>query len=244
MSFLTDLNPDTLRERLEQAVADGRAPAEALGQYDAAVEDGRIAAAFAVDQSKLPDLPPEVGAQLAANGSLPQQSAPAEVVTPPATPTVTATATSPEMHFLADYIAEKHAAPDAAEQIVVDGYSDPYAGEDVDGYSDPSEDTPEEWERLRTRPAHDETTAQQADTSILAEAERIVNGSRAQDYGENSLPHIAAMWSAYLGTEVTGRMVGWMLAQMKMVRDLHKPKRDNPVDVAGYAHLVDDCPTP
>lgn len=98
----------------------------------------------------------------------------------------------------------------------------------VTGYGDPGADPAAEWD--------------QADVeTILDEAARIVSGQRAQDYGENSLPHVAAVWSAYLGVPITGRMVGWMLSQMKMVRDLHKPKRDNPVDIAGYAHLADQA---
>ncbi|AWN03701.1 hypothetical protein PBI_JACE_81 [Gordonia phage Jace] len=96
------------------------------------------------------------------------------------------------------------------------------------GYGDPGADPADEWDAA-------------AAETILEEAARIVDGTRAQDYGENSLPHVAAMWSAYLGVPVTGRMVGWMLSQMKMVRDLHKPKRDNPVDIAGYAHLADQA---
>ncbi|NKR32258.1 hypothetical protein GS504_15760 [Rhodococcus hoagii] len=94
------------------------------------------------------------------------------------------------------------------------------------GWADPGADPAADWQQPET---------------ILDEAARIVDGSRAQDYGENSLPHVARVWSAYLGVPVTGRMVGWMLSQMKMVRDLHKPKRDNPVDIAGYAHLAHEA---
>lgn len=106
-----------------------------------------------------------------------------------------------------------------------------------DGYSDPSEDTPEEWERLRT------TNSFELAVELLDEAKAIVAGSRANDYGENSLPQTAAMWSAYLGVEVTGRDVANMMIQLKTIRDKHKAKRDNHRDIAGYAVLAEHADT-
>ena len=64
--------------------------------------------------------------------------------------------------------------------------------------------------------------------SILDEAASIVNGSRAQDYGENSLPLISAYWSTYLGQEVSGRDVANLMILLKVARD-----------IAGYVALAD-----
>lgn len=73
--------------------------------------------------------------------------------------------------------------------------------------------------------------------SILQEAEEIVNGDRQQDYGDmqQSFDNIAKMWSVIAGTEISARQVGLMMISLKVVRDNNKPKRDNVVDIAGYA---------
>lgn len=78
--------------------------------------------------------------------------------------------------------------------------------------------------------------------TILAEADKIVNGTRQTDYGtgEKNLTRIAAMWSAYLGTHITARQVTMMMVLLKVSRDAHKEKRDNLVDLAGYAALADE----
>lgn len=80
-------------------------------------------------------------------------------------------------------------------------------------------------------------------THITDEARAIVEGERAGDYGGNSLPAIGLMWSVYLGVTVTGRDVANMMVQLKTVRDRHHPKRDNQVDMIGYA-ILGDAATP
>lgn len=77
--------------------------------------------------------------------------------------------------------------------------------------------------------------------SILEEARRVVHEDRAIQYGrpENNFARIAAVWEIILDTKITLRQVGLMLAAMKIVRDAHKPKRDNLVDLAGYAEAID-----
>ncbi|MEK9721898.1 MAG: DUF6378 domain-containing protein [Rhodospirillaceae bacterium] len=73
--------------------------------------------------------------------------------------------------------------------------------------------------------------------TVLAEADRIVNGPRQDAYGHPSVNHActARMWSAYLGTEITPRQVCMLNILQKCSRDAHEPKRDNLVDVAGWA---------
>jgi hypothetical protein len=76
-------------------------------------------------------------------------------------------------------------------------------------------------------------------SSILTEADSIMNGERAQDYGENSLPRVAQYWSTYLGKDVTGRDVANLMILLKVAREGHAVKRDNHVDIAGYVALAD-----
>ena len=92
-----------------------------------------------------------------------------------------------------------------------------------DGWRDPGSDPAEEWSKA----------------GVLTEAASILNGTRAQDYGENSLPRIAAYWSAYLNREVYGRDVANLMILLKVAREGHSQKRDNHVDIAGYVALAD-----
>ncbi len=75
--------------------------------------------------------------------------------------------------------------------------------------------------------------------SILQEAERLVNGDRQQSYGDayDSFDRIAKMWSAYKGIKITPKDVASMMILMKVSRSVTSSKRDNWVDVAGYAEL-------
>ena len=87
--------------------------------------------------------------------------------------------------------------------------------------------------------------------SICMEAYRIQGGDRQQDYGSpaKNFQEIADSWNTYLktacGVEVNmqARDVAHMNILMKICRNVHKPKRDNWVDMAGYAQCggkVDD----
>ena len=72
--------------------------------------------------------------------------------------------------------------------------------------------------------------------SILDEAQKIVEGSRQQEYGtpENSFSTIGKYWSAYLGREVSAQDVAMMMVLFKVARESNQHKRDNLVDIAGY----------
>lgn len=80
--------------------------------------------------------------------------------------------------------------------------------------------------------------------AILLEAHSLINGERQGEYGEpcESFRRIAAMWSAYLGKEVTGHDVGCMMALLKLARDANRHKPDNLIDAAGYIGLAADLP--
>ena len=79
--------------------------------------------------------------------------------------------------------------------------------------------------------------------SICEEAQRIQGGDRQQDYGSpaKNFQDIADLWSAYLKVAldvdiaIKARDVAHMSILMKVSRNVHKPKRDNWVDMAGYA---------
>tara|TARA_R100000657_G_C4632508_1_gene80168 strand:+ start:408 stop:668 length:261 start_codon:yes stop_codon:yes gene_type:complete len=74
---------------------------------------------------------------------------------------------------------------------------------------------------------------------ILQEAETLINGDRAKDYGDAYINHkrIADMWSVVFGKEVTVRQVILCMIAMKVARLVHDSKEDSWVDVCGYAAL-------
>lgn len=77
--------------------------------------------------------------------------------------------------------------------------------------------------------------------TILQEAERIVGGDRRKDYGDvrESFLRIADMWSGYLGHQITVSDVAHMMILMKVSRNAKKFKRDNLVDICGYARCAE-----
>lgn len=82
--------------------------------------------------------------------------------------------------------------------------------------------------------------------TILEEADRIVSGDRGPQYGRPTanFTHTAALWTAYLrerypGIEFTPEDVAAFMILLKMAREFHREKRDNRVDIAGYAKCWD-----
>lgn len=77
--------------------------------------------------------------------------------------------------------------------------------------------------------------------SILDEASRLTAGARMQDYAPAAINHgrCAALWSTYLGKEVTADDVCLMMILLKIARGMHKVTRDTLVDIAGYARNVE-----
>ena len=72
---------------------------------------------------------------------------------------------------------------------------------------------------------------------ILKEAARVVDGPRQESYGHPLRNHArtAALWSAYLGVTITPRQVCMLNSLQKISRDANRAKRDNLVDLAGWA---------
>jgi hypothetical protein len=78
--------------------------------------------------------------------------------------------------------------------------------------------------------------------AILNEALQIVTSDRNKSYGEPEANQgrIAALWSTFLGIEITPRQACLMMALTKIAREAHGPKRDNLIDLAGYAAIADE----
>jgi hypothetical protein len=86
---------------------------------------------------------------------------------------------------------------------------------------------------------------------ILQEAMRITGGERAENYGHPRANHerIAQLWNGYVSAKavdkegkltqgcahITAQDVVVMMILLKAARELHTSKRDNWVDMAGYA---------
>lgn len=73
---------------------------------------------------------------------------------------------------------------------------------------------------------------------ILDTAARIVSGQREAEYGppEDSFQNIAALWSAYLSTNISSIDVAVMMILLKVARMYGGSGTDDTwVDIAGYA---------
>lgn len=77
--------------------------------------------------------------------------------------------------------------------------------------------------------------------NILEEANRVTSGDRRKAYGKASkhLMLLARLWEPILGKEVQPIQVALCLLQLKVSRELHAHSRDNIVDIAGYARVIE-----
>jgi len=73
----------------------------------------------------------------------------------------------------------------------------------------------------------------------LQAAANIINGTRADTYGDaaQSMHRIAALWSAYLGVEITAKDAAACLSLLKISRIKTGSKPDNWVDLIGYGAI-------
>lgn len=85
--------------------------------------------------------------------------------------------------------------------------------------------------------------------SILDEAKRITHGDRQASYGPpdqdfaRTAGMINSLFKDYLkeGCEFKPKDVASIMILIKLSRNRHQNKRDNPVDIAGYAHCLQVC---
>lgn len=85
--------------------------------------------------------------------------------------------------------------------------------------------------------------------SICEEAHAIVHGRGEGGYGHprNNFARTAEIWTAILradgtleeGAVISAEQVGLCMIGVKLARQSFNPKRDNLVDIAGYAQTVD-----
>jgi hypothetical protein len=79
-------------------------------------------------------------------------------------------------------------------------------------------------------------------TNILLDAHTIINGNRSTDYGSptDSFTRIATIANAMTGLSLTPQQCCMVLMAVKLTRQSYKHKRDNLVDLCGYAHLLNE----
>ena len=89
-------------------------------------------------------------------------------------------------------------------------------------------------------------------TTVLQEAQDIIYGDREQTYGHpnKNLNAIAGLWTEYLNAAgktafpISAQDVCMMMILMKVARQVNAFKRDNLVDICGYAALNDRLENP
>lgn len=76
--------------------------------------------------------------------------------------------------------------------------------------------------------------------SILDEAKRLTEGDRQSQYGHPliNFHQTAIMWEIILGVIVRPEQIPLCLICLKICREIHQQKRDNRVDIAGYANTL------
>ena len=82
-----------------------------------------------------------------------------------------------------------------------------------------------------------------APESTLQEAHRLVHGDRGAAYGHpyDDYSRTSRLWEALLGLQegtIGPRKAALMMALMKASREINQHKRDNLVDLAGYAECA------
>lgn len=80
----------------------------------------------------------------------------------------------------------------------------------------------------------------QVNKSILEEASEIRSGSRNSDYGDatENFKRIAQMASLITGKEIEAKTCVAVLMSVKLCREAYRHKRDNLIDLCGYADIL------
>lgn len=82
-------------------------------------------------------------------------------------------------------------------------------------------------------------TVRKSRSNVLAQADKLVNGARADEYGDakQNFGDIAKMWSVLLGTDVTAQQVALCMIAVKSARLMKSDSPDSWVDICGYGAL-------
>lgn len=75
---------------------------------------------------------------------------------------------------------------------------------------------------------------------ILNDAAVIISEDRVKDYGDPKVCFrtLSELWTSYTGHPITPNDVAMMMVLLKAVRNKHRVKLDNLVDICGYAALA------
>lgn len=78
-------------------------------------------------------------------------------------------------------------------------------------------------------------------SNILEEAQEQVFGKQEKKYGHPAvnMVRIARLWSAILEINITPKQVGLMFVASKIAREMNAHSKDNLVDIAGYAAVIE-----
>lgn len=99
------------------------------------------------------------------------------------------------------------------------------------------------------RAANDSEPA--TESTVATEAHGLVYGDRQGDYGHprEDFTRTAVIWTGLLqhkladGAYIDPEDIARCMVGVKLARDVHSPKRDNRVDMAGYAITLDRLET-
>lgn len=82
-----------------------------------------------------------------------------------------------------------------------------------------------------------------SEEDVLEEALRLTSGDRQNSYGppDQDFDRTARMWTALKGVDFSSRDVALFMIALKLSRETHQRKRDNAVDIAGYARCLHIC---
>ena len=88
-------------------------------------------------------------------------------------------------------------------------------------------------------------------SELLADAESLVTGPRANAYGSSAINHlrIADLWNVWIANRavpgpISAYDAAMMMALVKFARCQHRPATDSHIDIAGYAAVAEDiCQT-
>ena len=94
---------------------------------------------------------------------------------------------------------------------------------------------------MRLTQKEQEGMSSSPDDSILVEAHQLINNERniAYDHPLDNFNRIKKGWEVIFGFEITEEQVGLAMTWVKIAREVHRHKRDNLVDGAGYLGTVD-----
>jgi hypothetical protein len=84
-------------------------------------------------------------------------------------------------------------------------------------------------------------------SELLADAESLVTGPRANAYGSSAINHlrIADLWNVWIANRavpgpISAYDAAMMMALVKFARCQHLPATDSHTDIAGYAAVAED----